>query len=460
MKTTLANFQQHLKIIEMADLPATFQDAIIITQKLGHQYLWIDSLCIIQDSPEDWSTESSRMNYINQNAKLTIAAESSRNSHEGIFARSKANRKRVKVHPFSMEAVSQGSKAKGQIFLRDPVPESCHYDPGPLSNRAWVLQEELLSARILRFAPHQMYWQCQTLQCSESDPTGSSLGSHWRVGTIIPTVREVVDRIPRSRLDRRIWHDYWTMPRWQHWRNVVNEFMLRKIAFETDRLPAISAIAGQFIKNFPGLYYCAGLWKQDFHAGLLWQTRYPGAKGTQDYVAPSWSWASLNVEMLPKRSKLYIGDLMSRKAPQFEVDLFCIQESWSQFGKVSRGSYVQISGRCAMLCRCRVPLGCFDFYTEREVELDNMHVLSDTTCIHDREREHAKLLLIHVADGSGHGFKETEIDFPFYAWCLLLQPGDTDEEWNRRFTRIGLIKLPYFGRDFGGRWAVQTLNLF
>ncbi|OAL46357.1 HET-domain-containing protein [Pyrenochaeta sp. DS3sAY3a] len=447
MKTTLENVDQHLKFIDIADLPATFQDAVLITQKLGHQYLWIDSLCIIQDSPEDWWIESSRMNYIYQNAKLTIMAESAHNSHEGIFASSKAGRKEVKVHPFSIEAVSQGSKAKGRIFFRDPIPSSCQYDSGPLSNRAWVLQEELLSARILRFAPHQMYWQCQTVQFSESDPVGSSLGSHWRNGALLATIREPVNLIPMGLVNRRDWHDDWTLPRWQQWRNIVNEFMLRKITFETDRLPAISAIARQFTINFPGLEYRAGLWEEDFHAGLLWDIRYPGAKRTQRYVDPSWSWASLNVETV-------------HQAPQFEVHLFYTQQDWNRFGAVWEGSYVQISGRCATLCRCRVPLGCFDVYTEEEVESGNVHILSDTTCIHDREGEHAELLMIHVADGTGHGLKETEVDFPFFAWCLLLQPGDMDEAGIRRFTRIGLIKLPYFGRDFAGKWALQRLNLF
>lgn len=214
MKTTLANVGQHFEFIDIADLPATFQDAVLITQKLGHQYLWIDSLCIIQDSPEDWSLESFKMNYIYQNAKLTIMAESAHNSHEGIFASSKAGRKEVKVHPFSIEAVSQGSRLKGKIFFRDPIPSSCQDDSGPLSNRAWVLQEELLSARILRFAPNQIYWQCQTVQFSESDPTGSSVGSHWRGGPLLATVREPINLIPTGLVDRRYWHDYWMMPRW------------------------------------------------------------------------------------------------------------------------------------------------------------------------------------------------------------------------------------------------------
>ena len=61
--------------IAFQSLSKTFQDAVIISFKLGVRYLWIDSLCIIQDSISDWQQESSRMNLVYQNALFTIAAE-------------------------------------------------------------------------------------------------------------------------------------------------------------------------------------------------------------------------------------------------------------------------------------------------------------------------------------------------------------------------------------------------
>jgi hypothetical protein len=45
-------------------MPATFFDATIITRELGYRYLWIDSLCIVQDFLEDWEAESQNMGNI------------------------------------------------------------------------------------------------------------------------------------------------------------------------------------------------------------------------------------------------------------------------------------------------------------------------------------------------------------------------------------------------------------
>ena len=54
-------------------LPKQFQDAVLVTRMLGIQYLWIDSLCIIQDSPEDWQEQSALMGQIYADAWLNIS---------------------------------------------------------------------------------------------------------------------------------------------------------------------------------------------------------------------------------------------------------------------------------------------------------------------------------------------------------------------------------------------------
>lgn len=71
--------------IPLDNFPLTFRDAILITRRLGYQYLWIDSLCIIQDSIEDWQREAASMDYIYKHASLTIAAEAGGDSSAGIF---------------------------------------------------------------------------------------------------------------------------------------------------------------------------------------------------------------------------------------------------------------------------------------------------------------------------------------------------------------------------------------
>ena len=66
-------------------MPKTFRDAVDCAHRLGVRYVWIDSLCIIQDSNEDWLHQSSLMAEIYAMALLNIAATSSANAEEGLF---------------------------------------------------------------------------------------------------------------------------------------------------------------------------------------------------------------------------------------------------------------------------------------------------------------------------------------------------------------------------------------
>ena len=69
-------------------LPQTLRDALVVASHLGLRYIWIDALCIVQDSYEgwDWKKESAKMDQIYGNATLTIAAASATSTIEGIFS--------------------------------------------------------------------------------------------------------------------------------------------------------------------------------------------------------------------------------------------------------------------------------------------------------------------------------------------------------------------------------------
>jgi hypothetical protein len=83
--TTRANEAERRRSIACGLLPKTFQDAILITRKLSFRYMWIDSLCIIQDDPSDWQHESSRMASVYQGAALTLAATDAEDGAGGCF---------------------------------------------------------------------------------------------------------------------------------------------------------------------------------------------------------------------------------------------------------------------------------------------------------------------------------------------------------------------------------------
>jgi hypothetical protein len=119
-------------------LPQSFEDAVILTRKLGKEYLWVDSLCIIQSDHEDWAKESETMFRVFKNAYCTIAATSAENSRKG-FLRG------------ILTQVNSDS-------LPDDFERNVHN--GVLNTRAWVLQERVLSRRTIHFTERQLFWDC------------------------------------------------------------------------------------------------------------------------------------------------------------------------------------------------------------------------------------------------------------------------------------------------------------
>lgn len=162
---TLCPFSQRIPI---KDLPQTFTDAIKITRQLGYQYIWIDSLCIIQDSREDWEAESKKMAMIYQNATASISADAAAGDHEGIFKGVKSRR-----HTFKLIALPCGSQKRGLsgiIFVS--IPQGRHdFKLMPLQTRAWVLQEKALSVRMLHYQHTGLDWRCQTVTSTEVRPS-------------------------------------------------------------------------------------------------------------------------------------------------------------------------------------------------------------------------------------------------------------------------------------------------
>ncbi|KAE9379674.1 HET-domain-containing protein, partial [Stipitochalara longipes BDJ] len=235
LTTTTETLEQRLQQIPMSTLPKTFRDAITFTRGLGLRYIWIDSLCIIQNSRSDWKEEAARMADIYKNAYVTIAAESSKDSHEGMFT------------------------------LDDW--ETCVNGTGSaLRLRGWVLQESLLAPRTIRVSSQQMFWESNELGDSDTD-----LEDMTDQGL---TARDII---------------------YLQWSSIIRDYSHRKLSVSSDIFPALEGLAREFNTHLNDTYI-AGLWKQDLLRGLLW--RIEGSKPGElpleatPYRAPSWSWAS------------------------------------------------------------------------------------------------------------------------------------------------------------------------
>lgn len=284
---TIDHFQDRLPFLE---LPANFRDAITITRRLGFRYLWIDSLCIIQDSREDWAQESKKMGLVYRISTVTVSAMTSKGSGHGIIPRDLHTEPTLPL-PASVR-VSEFSEGAVTVLRQDFNEETlstldyrC-----PLSSRGWRLQESILSPRHFYYGRRQIYWRCPNgYQAAD----GTSSGLRIPEDTL-PHLSAVLYRdIRRSQTDelpteRRLLRDYYSL---------VESYSHRSLTFNSDKLPAFSGIIER-LHPFIGGRYLAGLWAKDLAEGLLWQREMSTCKHVKPYRAPSWSWAVSDEQVL------------------------------------------------------------------------------------------------------------------------------------------------------------------
>ena len=250
--------------------PATFRDAILVTHCLGIRYLWIDSLCIIQHDSADWSLEAARMGAVYANAYLTIAAANAKDDNDGFLQR--------RFDALTSLSITSSTGRSAQVYLQtqhDGTNVHAYDTKEPLDARGWALQEQRLSRRSLRFGSTEMSWECQCFSLHESG-TDSFNGMSTSMELLKPSSTA---SSPLS------YHSWYTM---------VFLFTARHLTYDTDKLPALSGLATEVAKFKNGTYY-AGLWWEDMASGMLWFRGIAAELNKPSkYLAPSWSWASLN----------------------------------------------------------------------------------------------------------------------------------------------------------------------
>lgn len=294
LKATKANFEELQTGIALSSLPASFQDAVAITRYLGVRYLWIDSLCIIQDSKEDWQVQSAEMPDIYKNAYTTIAAAATENSHGGILVN------RIWApdsQPYRLPVPYMGGISTVYIdreFFDDNQGNNTHYQKENINylvDRAWCFQESQLSRRLLTFDQLQMSFACLHHGLFESRESSSALAREERNGFLSRVYESLAmsDRIAGIRSLVTLWY------------NLVEAYTTRSLTFPSDKLVAVSGIANVVGTALDDKHH-AGLWQRDMPQAFLWspyeEETLPKASHNAsyppDYRAPSWSWASVD----------------------------------------------------------------------------------------------------------------------------------------------------------------------
>lgn len=278
--------------IKPEDLPKTFRDAVTITRKLRYRYLWIDSLCIIQDSKEDWMTESAIMGHIYRCSALNISAGGAEDSSSGCF---------VTREPLQHRAcILTGDATAGLCVPRCCPSEWRNHDGSSTISRGWVFQERMLAPRTLHYSRKTISWECICLDATEGWPEGDTWD--WERDRRYRRPKEIFQTLcdfqrpaenptfPLANKDMEAFYHAWA--------ELVNNYSNKKLTQGSDKLVALHGVMS-LIAESTGLRQAAGMWLDYLHLDLMWSTwnqaeKRPEFYDPTKYRAPSWSWACVD----------------------------------------------------------------------------------------------------------------------------------------------------------------------
>lgn len=270
--TTSATLQSHCQGIDFNNLPKTIQDAVIVTRHLRIRYLWIDALCIIQDSWLDWLYEASEMKDVYTNAFLTLAAHAAEHADDGFLS------KTMKVPKTIPLGKNFGAKEEGKLFsISTHHKAEEDIDGSTMSSRGWVLQERLLSRQTIHFLPSRIYWEDVQGIFAEDGAFSIELNRSEIIHGCAPP-----NNIMRKKnLSSRYWFE------------IIERYSACHLTKETDKLVAISGIAKQMYKQIQIKYFC-GIWCDLICEYLLWMCADKPVKRYGPLnLRSTWSWASV-----------------------------------------------------------------------------------------------------------------------------------------------------------------------
>ncbi|KAL0933706.1 uncharacterized protein CTRU02_210505 [Colletotrichum truncatum] len=364
LRLTTENLEALSRGIPLSSLPKNFQEAVHVCRALKIEYLWIDSLCIIQNSKSDWQEQGSKMADIYSNCLVCIAADAAKDSGGGFLRTPGRQHAANQAHELTTAGIAN-------VYVRRPAIEaynvcvsrlkySCHTwsepadGPSPLSSRGWVLQETLLSPRILHFTSDELMWQCQSIAQCECAPGYTDF------------VRE-----GSSKPDTSV--ELWSLT----WDTAMENFMARNLTFQTDRLDSLAGLAKRMKSKAQAegirTSYVAGLWTHTLRMDLHWKREVkepdpnvfdnePSEPSLEEpfnpssridpYIAPTWSWASITGRVQPaskvghwrENTLRYMQEELRDELELEPITTDYLPASVNAFGAAMQGSSLTLRG--------------------------------------------------------------------------------------------------------------------
>ncbi|KAK7973222.1 hypothetical protein PG988_007356 [Apiospora saccharicola] len=344
--TKTATLAERMRDINVEELSKTFWDAICMTRKFGIDYIWIDSLCIIQDDSLDWQRESAQMASIYRNGHLTIAATKASSGAGGLF---------TETPEFEVSGTTPAGEDYFLVF-REKIQHELSVDLTtdlhfPLMARGWIYQERMLSPRVLHFGYHELFFECATSCRCECGDIGF-LGNYDDVP--LPNPRHMYSSALESIAKTPAKGGQWSNEQWLEqsryyiariWRSMVMFYTGLRLTVPGDRLPAVGGVARTFAGKRKSSYL-AGLFRDAILDDLLWAVR-AGKRGRPnkpgEYIAPSWSWASVAEPVTYRDGLVYWVEDIYQEAQEERVEFAKVESCEAEragideFGQVKAG---------------------------------------------------------------------------------------------------------------------------
>ncbi|KAG5770216.1 hypothetical protein H9Q72_002790 [Fusarium xylarioides] len=408
--------------INTATLPTTFAHAVEVVRFLRLRYLWIDSLCILQDSAQDWETESSKMGSIYGHAYINIAASSARDSSGGLFFDRDASNPKSQAIPVTLESAKDNISSRGiqpgrYYLMNQNLWGSAMANP--LNARAWVMQERLLSPRILHFTQDRIFWEC--LEEKSCEGLSSLRGNLVRQASTLQLRTEVdMTRLRNIVVSEATGARSMDWYREFHvaWDQLIERYSKCGLTKEGDKVIAIHGLIKRLEDAIPDRCH-AGHWESQMPASLCWHVNWgdPDASKTpihhrrsHEWLAPSWSWAGVKV---PVCCRIPVDGIRV-------VDVVSIKTSCLSNGKL-QSSQLRLRG-ALYTAVVEKGTGCWisDFEEGHEhILIDGISLCVDGIYFDDSPLGISHFFILPVVE-RGEIFK----DYSF-VYCLMLEPART-----------------------------------
>lgn len=297
--------------VPLSCFPTAFQQAFVTIQRLGIDYLWIDCYCIIQGSDNqaqvDWEYEADRMRQVYANANINIGNAHAASPNEWLFSTRKSKdlesitiRWRPELGSRKMQyqicttADESRSQVLNQSFLR--------LQDSVLRKRRWVIQECVLSPRMLSFTDKEVFWQCSEAAACETFPVTEARGAYhlskdvfWALTDLKVLLR--ANRASHSKerprdLSHGGNHYYDSFK--EKWFGILDDYCEASLTYlNKDVLRAIEGV-GQRTASLTDDVYHHGVLQKTLPEALFWSARDPRCHRVPLQSVPTWHWAYYN----------------------------------------------------------------------------------------------------------------------------------------------------------------------